>query len=190
MSTLPRRLPLPLGLLTSGALALAALSAHSQPPPTGAPTSATAAAPAPLRGAPIPAETSEPPATKEWETAPSVLATQEQKVCTFKLLREWLRVECLHRLGASLVAGDPRDVKIWGWGKPAVELPWHKAATVNDLPRVIFTMRLRRGDAKIFELLELGWTYEGYTWAEPAERLSISWRDGKPDPVLLVHRPR
>lgn len=196
MSTLPRPLPPVLGLVAAGTLALAAFSARSAPPPpsgtapSAAPSAQAGEAAGPLRGADIPEETSDVPKTKEWETARAVVATQEQKVCTFKVLREWLRVECLRRIGASQVAGDPADVKIWGWGQVVSDLPWRKAATVNDVPRVIFTTRLRRGDAKIFELLELGWTYEGYTWAEPAERLSVAWRPGRPDPVLLVQRVR
>jgi hypothetical protein len=193
MSTTPRRLPSPLAFPASGALLLLALQAHSQPVPakpapaaSGA-ASAAAAAPVPLRGADIPAETSDVPRPPEWDTARVVQATQDaKKVCTLKALREWLRVECLHRLGAALVAGDPADVKIWAWGRPGAELPWANTKTLNELPRAIVTTRLRRGDARIFELYKLDWTYEGYTWAEPAERIAITWREGKDDPVVIV----
>lgn len=186
-----RRLPLSLGLLGSGALLLVALSSYSQPSGAPAPSVGSAAAPAgppPLiRGADIPAETSEVPTTKEWEDAKVVRANQdEKKICSLKVLREWVRFECDHRLGASLVAGDPADVKIWAWGEPGAELPW--STTTRVKPKTLFTMRLRRGDAKIYELYELGWTYEGYTWAEPAEKIAVTWREGKADPVILVQK--
>lgn len=194
MSPPSRRVPPSLGLVAAGLMILFAHHAYSQLPPgsakaapAGSASAAAAAAPVPLRGADFPAETSDVPRPQDWDTARVVKATQdEKKVCSIKALREWLRFECLHRIGAALVAGDPADLKIWAWGRPAVELPWVTAKTVNDLPRVLFTMRLRRGDARILELYEIDWTYEGYTWAEPAEKLAVSWREGQEDPVILV----
>lgn len=188
MSPSSRRLPLSLGLLASGALLLVALYAHSQP---ASPSATASAAPSPsgtpdasppfARGAEIPAETSDVPKTNEWETAKVVRANQDRhNLCSLKVLREWVRFECKHRLGAALVAGDPADVKIWGWGE--------LSGSGQNAPRTLMTMRLRRGDAKIFELYELGWTYEGYTWHEPAEKLSVMWREGKEDPVIVIQR--
>lgn len=181
---------LSIGIPGAGALALFALSAHSQPSPAPeAPStaSASAAPSSPLAGKDIPAETSDPPKPPEWDTARAIEVTQDRKkVCSVKALREWLRFECLHRLGAALVAGETSDIKIWGWGQPLTELPWRKAATQNDIPRVIFTMRLRRGESKIFELYKLDWTYEGYAWSEPAEKIAVAFREGKEDPIILI----
>jgi len=205
-------LPLSLGLLTAGALVFAAVSARSQTPlataPAAASTSAAASAiesasatatasasasatpaqPPLLHGADIPSEPSEIPTTKEWEGARKVRSNGPyQSPCSFTVLREWLRMECAHRIGAALVAGEPADVKIWAWGDVIAGDSGVSGSDQRAKPKTLMTMRLRRGDTKIFELFELGWNYSS-SWAEPADKLAVMWREGREDPVLIFGR--
>jgi hypothetical protein len=185
MSPSPRRLSLSLGLLISGALLLPALSARSQSAPGSA--TATAEALPEIRGADIPAEPSEVPKTPEWAAAKNVRPHRDDKMpCVFSVLRDWLRVECRDRIGAALVAGDPADVKIWAWGDPFASRS--ESGKRPDPPTTVMTMRLQRGMNKVFQLIRFD---AGYEWPSPeaSERIAVVWREGRPDPVLLIELP-
>jgi hypothetical protein len=202
-----RRLPLFVALLGSGAVALAAISARSQTPSgpaaaSGYPSAHASAAPAAPSSsgstsawadaslpapsaADIPAEPSEPVKdAKEWDGAKRVRPAREPKVpCTFRILRDWLRIECEHRAGAGLVAGDPKDVKIWASGDVMAESPGLDDKNRPPPTKAFIQMRLRRGDTKIFQLaqVDFGWDWVGVVGAE---NFTVMWREGK-DPVIL-----
>ena len=215
MSKLTRYLPLYLGLSCAGVLALAALSARSQTPPSSASAAASGAASATpaasasadasaspsasgaasagppknvIHGADIPTETSDAPKDKkDWEAAKVVTANSgPSSVCVFKVLREWLRIECPTRIAGALIAGEPAGVNVWSWGEPMAALNPEAVKLGATMPQVIMVMPLRRGESKVFDLDQLsegGWDWVG---PERAERISVAWRDGSPDPVILI----
>lgn len=163
----------------------AAASASGQAPSASAATSASAAPKGPplLRGADIPAGTSDVPKIKEfndeWSTIGKVVrATREAYPCTFTLVREWLRIRCEDRIGATMFAGDPADVRILASG-----------GYIGDEKnrRVTITMRMRRGETKMFSLVNFEEDYNSRTMNE-AEKISVSWRDDREDPLILVSR--
>jgi hypothetical protein len=200
MLTSSRRLPLSLGLLVSAAALFAALTASSAPPtatasaapsasasaaPSGsasaAPSGSASAGPAEppvLRGADIPKETSDAPKPKafgdEWMTIGKAYRTNGKtaSVCSLTLVREWLRMRCEGRIGATMFAGDPTGVKIWPQDDRG------SAVTSIILP-------LRRGETKMFNLIGVE---EGYEWNSmgDAEKVAVVWREDKEDPVVLV----
>lgn len=208
MSQSSRALPLVFGLLASGALALTALSARSQTPPASTYVAPTAPAPTParadpaasasgsasagakvglLRGADIPTEVSDPPKDKkDWATGIAVVPNiGELPVCALTRLREWLRIDCQPRIGAALIAGEPTDVSVWAWGDPFAAISQELAKSGVPMPSAVIVLPLRRGESRVFDLeqIESGWDWVG---PASAERISIAWRDGSPDPVILV----
>lgn len=208
MSTPSRALPLSLGILFSGALALTALSARSQTPPaadTASPTASTSASadpsaspsasasasagaqPGGIKGADIPTEVSKPPEDKkDWEPGAEVIPDDGPfKDCVFKRVREWLRIECTSRIGGALVAGEPADVKVWSWGDPMAGLPGAAEARHVPAPMTVIVLPLRRGESYV---LDLDRVEEGWDWVGPsrAERISVAWRGSDPDPVILI----
>lgn len=195
MLPISKRTSLPLGLLASAATVCAAVTVSSaQPGPTAsasAPSaSASAAAPAKpplLRGADIPAEASDAPKIKEfndeWSTiGKTVSATREAShPCTFTLVREWLRIRCEGRIGATMFAGDPADVKILAAGGPLGD---------ERNQRVTIILRMKRGETKLFSLVgfESGGGYDSFDMMNEQEKISVSWREGREDPLILVSR--
>lgn len=188
----PRRLSLSLGLVISAGALFAAVTAESAPPDataSAAPSASASASNAPpplplLRAADIPADASPEPQKKEWETGKQVRPTRyDGAPCTFTLVREWLRVACTRRVGGTLVAGDPADVKIAAFGNPASVL-----TGMGDTGPgyTSITFRIRRGDTKVFSLMEtVWWGYNGAKLVE-TEKIALVWREGREDPVLLV----
>ena len=67
--------------------------------------------PSSVRGNDIPAERSPVPKPGEWTQAKEVAITGMTS-CKARVLREWLSIRCDEHYGASLVAGDSKDVSI------------------------------------------------------------------------------
>jgi hypothetical protein len=179
------------------AAATATAAASGEPAASAAPsasTSASAAAPElPVpKGADIPAEASDKPKEKEWDTGKKVRPRSDHsaadwltkvKPCTFTMVREWLRIRCIHRVGANLVTGDRADTTIVAGGQNFSDNPF----------TVLITTRMKRGETKLFTLLGLkglgdGGGYGGFTF-DSDEPIAIVWREGREDPYFLVGRP-
>lgn len=209
MSQWSRYLPVSLGLLCAGTVAFGALTARSQTPPatttpaasgeaSAAPSGSAAASasgsaqaasgPPTVRGADIPKERSDPPKDKkDWDPAKIVSPNSGTGgACIFKVLREWLRIECETRIAGALIAGETTDVKVWSWGDPFVPLGGEEAKLRGQMPQTIIVMPLQRGESKIFDLRRIDGG--GWDWVGPAraEMISITWRDGSDDPYILV----
>jgi hypothetical protein len=174
-------------------LAAALVAALSVPPngPVGAQTasasaSASAAAPPPpLRGADIPTEASKPPTPSEWKAARAVSIEGPVKPnCSFKLLREYLRVSCSEWVGVGLAAGDPTDVRVFVAGK----FGWGSGASERTVPTALADVPLRRGQGHIVSFNDVDWGYESGTFGD-AGHLIVSWRDGDADPIIAMVGP-
>ena len=87
-------------------------------------------------------------------------------------------------LGVTLVAGEPKDVRVWVSGDP---FDWEKSeaerksVALADLP-------LRRGQSYVVTFLKPDWLYEGATTGE-ADTFHVIWREGAADPIVLVSGP-
>jgi hypothetical protein len=206
-----RPLPPVLGVFASAAALFAALTASSAPPATSASGDASAtatAAGAPsatpsgsaaadsrlpeIRGADIPEGKSDPPKIAEWEAGKRV--RPHRRVggpCKLVVVREWLRIQCDEIIGGTLVAGDPTDVKVVSGGGSFIPPNPEDPRTMDDPlartdppAKTLFTMRLRRGETKVFSLLS---AYKDY-FVRPFEAgyLSVSWPAHREDPVILA----
>jgi hypothetical protein len=160
------------------ATAAAAPAASASAAPSGS-ASAAPAEPPLLRGADIPKETSDAPKPKafgdEWMTIGKAYRTntgERGSFCKLTLVREWLRLRCEDRIGATMFTGDPTGVKIW---------------PVDDRGTAVTTiiLPLRRGETRMFNLLGIE---QGYEWSSmaDAERIAVIWREDQEDPVVLV----
>ena len=95
-----------------------------------------------------------------------------------------MRIECKDWLGVTLVAGEPKDVRVWVSGDP---FDWEKSeaerksVALADLP-------LRRGQSYVVTFLKPDWLYEGATTGE-ADTFHVIWREGAADPIVLVSGP-
>ena len=181
-----RRISPWLGLLAASLGAISASAAPDAPvasasvptPPGSAPGGVDAGAPLPVpSGAEIPGTPSEPPTKAEWATAKTVrMHRGGLGPCKARLLREWLELRCESLIGAGLVAGDPAGVTISAYGDP---INGQTTLVVAQLP-------VRRGEARIVSFLGVSFeSYEGISFEE-AGLLSVLWRPGRPEPVLVM----
>ncbi|NUP07482.1 MAG: hypothetical protein HOW73_15640 [Polyangiaceae bacterium] len=155
---------------------------------TSAATSSAAAPPAPkqLVAADIPAEASEAPKGKEWESARLIAPNRGNFIggCKMRALREWIRVSCESYHGAGLVAGDPAGVKVWAegelWGFDAKTNTSTTSHVTVDLP-------VRRGESRIVTFVDFS-EGDGYgpAMAGEAETLIVTWRAGEAEPYIAV----
>lgn len=169
-----------------GAALLAALTAGAAPEPapsaSNAPAPSASAPAAPVLPAPwgaeIPSTVSKPPSKAEWAAAKQVrMHRGGLGPCSAHLVREWLRLRCTNFTGAGLIAGDPTGVVIEAYGDP---LSGGTTLVTVQLP-------VRRGEAKILGFTSLAWTgYDGISFEE-AGTLSVQWRAGREDPLLVMH---
>jgi hypothetical protein len=145
-----------------------------------------------VRGADPPTATSDLPKNKEWESGKEVMPQREQgKPCKLKLVREWLRFECDGILGATLVGGEPADVKIVAGGGPFTgpdpERGWiADSPLTTPPPKTLITLRLRRGDTKVFSLLSATQDHAPYPFE--AHYIAVVWPENREDPTLLISK--
>lgn len=136
-----------------------------------------AALPLPIpTGAEIPIEATPTPNAEEWKSAKTVKPNRGNNTrCTLSLKREWLKLRCQDLIGAALVAGDPRGVSI---------TTTDREKAPPQLTTVV--LPLTRGEAKIVTFFQENW--EGYDSLSfmPAGMLSVVWRAGRPDPMLVM----
>jgi len=172
-----RTLPLVLAVAVSGTTSAA-------PPATSAATSASAApsGAALLHGTDVPDARSPAPSLVDWEDHAHFFAPNrgETGPCKLTTLREWVRVDCPQVPGAGLVAGDPSGVDVQVT-EARNEGDGHDTPVTTAL---IFP--LRRGAALVFSFLALGIEYNSDSLVEGGT-LSVVWRAGKADPVLVMH---
>lgn len=190
-----------LGLLVATALGALAVALSAEPRPANAQAGASAsaspststsasAAPPPLptvRGADLPAERSSPPTPAEWKGAREVAlhADLPRKPCSAKLLREYLRVTCPDLVGVGLVAGDPKDVRVWVQSK----FGWDEKLQKSTSPTALADVPIRAGESTVVNFTGLdGGGYDSVTVAETAT-LIVSWRRGAPDPWIVLAEP-
>jgi hypothetical protein len=158
-------------------------SAGAAPSASASGTAGTAELPV-VRGSFIPAGTSDAPKIKEfndeWSTIgkPVRANRDEPSPCKFTLVREWLRIQCENRLGATMFAGDPKGVKVLAAGGPISD---------ERNRRVTIFLRLEKGTTRMFSLVNFE---AGYNWSNmvEAERISVSWREDREDPWILVSK--
>ena len=170
------------GLLVAAAAVLAAVTASSAPD-TPLPQ---------LRGADIPSEKSAPPKLKDWAAGTRIRPHRRSGgPCKYTVVREWLRIECDGLIGGTLVAGDPTDVTLVAGGGPWIEPDPNDPTTFQDglaktkpAAKTLITLRIQRGETKIFSLLA---AYAGY-FPTPFEMgyVSVSWPAHREDPLLLT----
>jgi len=129
----------------------------------------------------VPETPSPPPTPEEWKRARAVRPTRgDAGPCRFALVREWLQVRCIDIAGAGLVAGDPKGVTVQTTGNPFGETDEARKLQTR------VTLPLRRGEAKIVSFMRLIFEYSGSGPGE-AGMLSIVWRNGHRDPVLVMN---
>jgi hypothetical protein len=129
-----------------------------------------------LTGKDIPETASRAPTDAEWAGARVVRPHRGASgPCVYRNVREWLEIRCNNLAGMGLVAGDPKGVVVRVIAGKAD--PFEPSVARAVVP-------IRRGEAKVLGFLELRGEYHGSSFAE-AGTLSIVWRAGRPDPVLV-----
>jgi hypothetical protein len=181
------RLPLSIGALAVTLPALFALtpggrravpSALAAPGPSASSSAALPETLPVLTGKDIPETASGAPTDAEWAHARIVSPHRGASgPCVYRNVREWLEIRCTDLAGAGLVAGDPKGVVV-----RAVIGKWETDPPEPSRVRVV--VPIRRGEVKMLGFLELRFEYNGTSVAE-AGTLSIVWRAGRPDPVLV-----
>lgn len=168
----------------------------------GLSASASAVPPPPpaVRGTDIPTERSKPPTPKEWKDARPVSLNAGQREeeakrspnswnsrseCSAKVLREYLRVSCPNWIGVGLVAGDPKDAQVWISGKSA----WDEATQTMLHPTALADVPLRRGQSTIVNFIVFDGGDYGSASLGEAATLIVSWREGEPDPYIVMAAP-
>ncbi|HRI64999.1 MAG TPA: hypothetical protein PK156_12210 [Polyangium sp.] len=137
-----------------------------------------------VKGADIPTEASKAPTEAEWKDAKKVTANRfiiderpEAGRCELRLLREWLRVNCRQKTGASLIAGDPKGVTMWTTG--------NTFSDEDRLARVTVTTPLAKGKSQLYTLLSFAFGYDSTRLGEGGA-MSIEWREGMEDPNIVI----
>ena len=172
----------------ASAPALPPPSASVSPAPQGgtAPSasgSATAgdAAPALVRGPDVPDQRSPLPKLEEWAAGLPVQPNGGALPCTYERLREYLQITCKGAAGAGLFAGSPKDTTVFASGdEDGPDGNWIQPVTVIVVP-------MRRGEARLFNLIAIGGGGYGAVTASTAGWISVSWLPGSADPVILSH---
>lgn len=153
----------------SAAFVLGAAAPSASTPPSPAPST--------ISGADVPSEPSKPPTAADWASArPIRINRGSPGPCTASRIREWLRLRCPGWIGGGLVAGDPRGVSITAFGQ--IDEMDNHALTILVLP-------LSRDQARIVSFMQLGQEYNSDSYAEGGT-LSVVWRRGHPDPMLIM----
>lgn len=164
-----------------------ASAAASATPAASGSASAKPPKPPSIRAADIPAERSPLPKAAEWAQAKEV-SIGDFATCKVRLLREWMSIRCENLYGASLVAGDPKDVQISAHGQL---FEWDSAAQTFTESFISIVLPIERGKARIVTLLDLsGSSGNDYGPAMPGEgpTLQVWWRDGEPEPSIVITR--
>ncbi len=152
------------------------------PPSSG---SASSAEPLPLlQGDEIPSEASKPPKGDEWKAARAVRIRRDGAApCSFVVMREWLRLRCPQFLGGGLVAGDAQGVSVTVTGNPFADSSNPDGVQNQSVTTVV--LPLQRGQVRVLTFLQMAEEYSSASYAE-AGTLSVVWRAGQRDPVLVM----
>jgi hypothetical protein len=136
-----------------------------------------------------PDTTSPKPKPEEWDTAAAVLLERPNEGCTTSRVREWLRVSCRFGpktlTGVRVLSGPTEGVELTDKkpapGQPTVD-QWHNRIAHG----VNLTFAVRRGDRRLFEVVEM--VPEGrYTLGEDAAAIiSAVWLPGDAGPTIVV----
>jgi len=170
--------------LLGAGLALGAAAPSASAPPSGS-ASSSSSLPT-IAGANIPTEPSSPPKAAEWKAALQVRVSRgDQGRCSASLLREWLRLRCPGWIGGGLVAGDPKGVTISAFSDTSQSESSDTSGGLNAVTSLV--LPLRRGQAKVVSFLQFAEEYNSLAAAE-AGVLSVVWRAGRADPVLVMTR--
>jgi hypothetical protein len=180
------KLAVVLSLLVGAAFA-AASGAASPPAPSASASASMSAAPPPpplLSTGELPEEPGPAPKAGDWKDAQLVRPNRgESSVCKLKVLRGWLRIECKDWLGVTLVAGEPKDVRVWVSGDP---FDWEKSEAERK-SLALAELPLRRGQSYVVTFLKPDWLYEGATTGE-ADTFHVVWNEGR-EPIVVVSPP-
>ncbi|MEZ4313859.1 MAG: hypothetical protein R3F14_38045 [Polyangiaceae bacterium] len=170
----------------SGAPPASAASSASATSSASAASSASTApvAPRTLLATDVPDTPAPAPPEDDWKQGVRVQPNRGAPgPCTFTVLNGWIRVECTGRMGATLVAGDPTDVKMRAAGNP---FEWD----ADVLTRVVITSRIQRGKSHIFSLFLLEEGGYGNRTPTDGENLSLTYLEGQSAPLLITSAPR
>jgi hypothetical protein len=132
-----------------------------------------------LRGADIPTTTSDKPKEAEWKEGRKVRPQRGGQGCDLVVVREWLRVTCKDPAGLGLIAGDPKGVTLWTGGSI------FGSGGGSTLALVQFP--LARGTSRVFSFTDVSGDWDWVGLGEGGT-MSVTWRDGEPDPVIGIYR--
>jgi hypothetical protein len=191
-----------MGVFAALAGSSAASSGASEPSagaPSGATTASSSAEAAPparpvIRGAEIPTERSEAPKAADWKDAKLVAPNRDlrddnafvRNRCSFRLIREWMRVSCTNAVTVTFIAGEPKGVKTWVSGTP---LGWNEALQQSNMSLGTIDVPIVRGQSFIASIHYVESDYGG-AMAVAGDTVHLAWREGMEDPQLFVTAPR
>lgn len=122
------------------------------------------------------------PTTAEWAAAPSVRldARAPDEACSARRLREWLKVRCrAEELGAMRMLGGARD---------GVQM--RLVGTRSEFGEVVgateIVVPVRRGDARVIEIMRIELGYKGMNSVEPWRVLSEVWPEEDERPTVVL----
>lgn len=204
-------LALALPIAVTALVASPGVRSEEPPPPSATPTQAPSASvtgsatvsvsgtatasaapvlPPVLRGESIPTSPTDRPAEKEWRDATQVSPNKAilWRDCSFRVLRDWLRVSCERVQGAGLVMGDPKGVQINAFADTSVgdELA-HLPPPLRGVSKVLATLPVRRGESRVLQVYQI-WgagPYGNLEWV-PVYHVAVQWREGRADPTITV----
>jgi hypothetical protein len=135
-----------------------------------------------LRGKDVPSTASEFPKLEEWKDGRAISANSGRAPCSFKVLREYLQITCKYFVATGLFAGSPKDVTVFASGDSVQNETWTP-------PLSVIVMPIRRGEARMVNLLNLSGGGYGPAWAGSDAWISVAFRDGDDDPIILMKAP-
>lgn len=138
--------------------------------------------PPPFDAQPFPEEKSPAPAKAEWDAAPRVTLDPSAAApsCEARRVREWVRLRCSGgSFGAIRILGGKRDGMQTRLADPPSD--FEEVATAAEL-----VIPVRRGDARVIELMELEFGYKGSRSLSPWMVVSEQWPADDDEPTFVL----
>jgi hypothetical protein len=138
--------------------------------------------PPPFDAQPFLDEKTPAPKSAEWESAPTVTLDPSMKeyLCEARRIREWVRLSCRNgSFGAIRLLGGERDGMQTRLGDAQTEFEEFAGTAELVIP-------VRRGDARVIELMSIEFGYKGSMSVAPWMVVSEMWpaEDERPTFVL------
>ena len=139
--------------------------------------------PPPFDAEPFPEEKSPPPKKAEWQAAPRVTLDPKmlgERPCEARRVREWVRLRCDSAdFGAIRLLGGKRDGMQTVLDKPSPDFEGVAGAAELVIP-------IRRGDARVVEVMTIELGYKGSSSVSPWMVLSESWPPEDERPTIAI----